>query len=215
MIILHYHLIKTQKSKRSKNLPETFQPPCVNVKTHVDMKTKDYLYLLLMVVLSIAMTYAWCLVWNDIYNDGARTFFLRNRMEDILDTVWAAINEEFIWRLVPLIIISYVLAFFKYESSKPKKYTLCSIGFIIVVIISIYFGLAHYNKIAETEEWKIRHIELQGTMGLIFATAYNLIQQYLRRICKIKLLWSHLAAYLSTTIIHMTVNTLIIFKLTF
>ena len=84
-----------------------------------------------------------------------------------------------------------------------------------MVVVSVYFGLAHYNRIVCTEEWKIRHIELQGATGLLFAIVYNIIQQYMRRKCKIKFIWSHLVGYFCSIIVHMTANTLIIFKLTF
>lgn len=179
------------------------------------MKTKEFLILLIVVCIVIAISYTWGIQWNEIYNNGARTFFLSSRKDDIMDTIWAAISEEFIWRFAPLFTISCVLSLLKYDSSKRKKYILCSIAFVIVLIIQIKFGMAHYNRICETKDWIIRHVEFQGSIGLVFATAYNIIQYYKRKVIKANLLWSHITAYLCLTAVHSVFNSLIIVSLTF
>ena len=61
------------------------------------MKTKEFLILLIVVCIVIAISYTWGIQWNEIYCDGARTFFLSNRKDDIIDTIRAAITEEFLW----------------------------------------------------------------------------------------------------------------------
>ena len=179
------------------------------------MKTKDFLICLIVVCIIIAISYTWGIQWNEIYCDGARTFFLSNRKDDIIDTIRAAITEEFLWRVIPLFTISCILYLLKYDSSKWKKYLLCSIAFVIVLIIQVNFGMAHYSRIYETEDWKMKHIVLQGSMGLFYATAYNIIQHYERMFCKTSLWQSHLIAYLSSTLVHTIVNTLLIVELTF
>lgn len=179
------------------------------------MKTKKFLFWLVVMGIIITITYTWGIEWNNIYCDGARTFFLSSRKEDIIDSTWVALYEEFLWRSIPLVIISYILSFLKYDSSKKKKYVLCGISFIIVFVIQVYFGMAHYSKIFETEDWIMKHIELQGAMGLLYATAYNIIQHRERKIYNTSLIGSHLIAVLCSFIIHASVNALLIIKLTF
>jgi len=178
------------------------------------MKKKLFIWLSVMGVF-IAISYFWGVLWNRIYCNGAKTFFLSNRVNDIKATLWASINEEFIWRLLPLLIISYVLYLLNYESSKCKKYGLCSIFFIMILSIQILFGIAHFSRIYETSDWMIKHVVVQGTMGLFYAIAYNIIQYYGKRIYKLNLIYSHLTAYLSSTTIHAIVNILLIINLTF
>ncbi len=179
------------------------------------MKTKKILFWLVVMSIIITISYTWGIECNNIYCDGARTFFLSSRKEDIMGSTWAALYEEFLWRFIPLVIISYVLFFLKYDSSKKKKYVLCSISFIIVLIIQAYFGMAHYSEIFETKDWILKHIELQGVMGLLYATAYNVIQHRERKIYNTNLIGSHLIAVLSSFIVHAIVNALLIIELTF
>ena len=179
------------------------------------MKTKKFLFWLMVMSIIITISYKWGIEWNNIYCDGAKAFFLSSRKEDLIDSTWVALYEEFQWRSMPLVIISYILSFLKYDSSPQKKYVLCSISFIIVFVIQVYFGMAHYSKIFETKDWIIKHIELQGAMGLLYATAYNIIQHHERKVYNTNLIGSHLIAVLSSFIIHATVNALLIIELTF
>ena len=179
------------------------------------MKTKKFAIWLGVIVFFSTISYLWGILWNNIYSDGTRVFFLANRLNDIIDTIWSAMKEEVLWRFIPLIAISFILSLIKFESSKKKKYISCSIAFVIILLIQIRFGLAHYSIIYETEDWMIKHIILQGTMGVFYATAYNIIQYYVKKTTEIHLIFSHLIGLLSSFIIHSVSNILLIIGLTF
>lgn len=178
------------------------------------MKTKNVLIWSGLVIIPIIISYLWGVWWNIIYFNDAKTFFLWNRVNDIKDTIGAAINEELLWRFIPLVIISFILSSLKYESNKEKKCILCSISFIIILLIQMKFGISHYSEIYETQEWITKHIVLQGTMGLFYATAYNIIQYHTKKTYNIHLIISHIIALLSSIIIHSTVNSMLIIRFT-
>ncbi len=180
-----------------------------------NIKTEKFFIWLGLIIFISSISYWWGILFNDIYCSGSKTFFLQNRSDDIKNTLWAAVNEEFIWRFIPLVIISFILSSMKYESTKKKKYISCSIAFIIVLLIQVKFGIAHYSIIYETEDWMLKHIVMQGSMGLFYALAYNITQYYLKKELKIHPVYCHITGFLSSVIIHTTVNTLLIIRLTF
>ena len=179
------------------------------------MKTKRILIWIGIVVISVAASYSWAVLWHNNYCNGASVFFLRNRLSDILDTLWAAINEEVLWRVIPLLSISSILLWTKYDSNKTKKIIFCIVAFLIVLVVQIQFGYAHYNKVFETEDWLFKHIVLQGTMGLFYAISYNVVQHLARKKVGLPLLYSHLFGLLTSFIVHAVTNSLIIIKFTF
>lgn len=179
------------------------------------MKTKNTLFWLGIIIITISISYSWSIGWNTIYNNTEKIFFSWNLLNDIKDTLWAAINEEVLWRFIPLLTISHILSSLKYDSSKKRKNTLCIISFVIILLVQAAFGISHYSKIYETQDWIIKHIVLQGTMGMFYASAYNMVQYYIKKIHRIRIITSHLIALASSFIIHSTVNTLLIINFTY
>ena len=135
-------------------------------------------------------------------------------MHDFRDIICVASLEDIVWRFIPLFIISCILFLVKYDSNKAKKRILCCISFILVVFIQAKFGLIHYSYIHETQDFALKHIIWQGTMGVFYAVAYNIIQYYMRNKQKANLIKSHVYALLPTVVIHIITDMFMIISLT-
>lgn len=176
----------------------------------------------LTVLLATLVSYLGGMVWNIVLLDGARTFFLSSRWDDIISgVIIAPLEEEIIYRLLPFIVASIPVLFVK---TKIWRLVIAVISLLMITCVQLQFGYAHYSPIFEEPEWIVNHIIFQGSMGvvdaitygLILFLSYNTITGNQRQTVLVKpLAISHVLAYLASSLTHGFTNLSIIINQTF
>ena len=185
------------------------------------MRNKNTIISLGVIFFMVFIDFIWCSSLYDIYTNGAKTFFLENRWDDIIRMIPISIKEEIIWRFTPFMALSIVIILLRntYQNHKKILHTFCT---LIIVAIQIYFGYAHYLPPFEDSDWAIKHIVIQGFSGICFAITYsailyiNLHNNNVNQLSFDKRLFvSHFLALISSSSAHILFNTLIIIDQTF
>ena len=203
----------------------------VQSKTHPEVHFMDVfhrhfhgygVYFVLLVLLMTIISVVWLTLWNNIYWNGACTFFLESRWEDIKKAVIVSpVFEEAKYRVLPFIVVSIPMVLIR---SRKWKWIIGIISALMIVCVQLQFGYRHYLAGFEEPEELVHHLVLQGTTGLLFAIAYGLVlvlsyktirNNQKRPSVLTALFASHLLAFIAADLVHAFSNLTLILLQTF
>lgn len=176
---------------------------------------------ILFIVMISAISCGYGILCNEVFFDGAKSFFLSSRTYEIKKAIHCAARETLLRRFIILFAISCLLH--GLENKIKHIVTLRNICMIFMILYSVvYCGYLHYDVLSETKNMIKIHMAMQGVMALIFTISYNISQHYSLTVIAKKweikhypVIVSHIFGFATAFLIHMATNISMILMLTF